>query len=301
MAGNWIKLRVDLHTDPAVIRLGELLQCDRFQVVGWLYAVWAWADTHADRHGSVTLVTRDCLDSITGRTGFGSAMESVGWLESVTSGNGGIVFPRFDRHMGEGAKERAAAAKRQRNKRDRDAAARRAGEADPTKLVTAASRECHGFSVTREEERREEEKISTPLISGAVPPVTDTPKTEPREKRFTAPTVEEVAAYCRERNNAVDAAKFVDFYAAKGWLIGKNRMKDWRAAVRTWEQNSRPAPAPGPAPTEPRRETPEELVARLRREKAPKPNPEPGEPCTSKLPAPTGTPSGSQPTPAPSG
>lgn len=55
--------------------------------------------------------------------------------------------------------------------------------------------------------------------------------------RFTPPTVEEVQAYCRERNNHVDAARFVDFYRSKGWMIGKNRMKDWKAAIHTWEKN----------------------------------------------------------------
>ena len=57
-----------------------------------------------------------------------------------------------------------------------------------------------------------------------------------RATRFTPPTVEEVAAYCLERKNHVDPQRFVDFYAAKGWMVGKNRMKDWKAAVRTWEQ-----------------------------------------------------------------
>ena len=60
----------------------------------------------------------------------------------------------------------------------------------------------------------------------------------PRAARFTPPTVEEVKAYCRERENNVDAERFIDFYASKGWKIGKNAMKDWRAAVRTWERSS---------------------------------------------------------------
>lgn len=70
-----------------------------------------------------------------------------------------------------------------------------------------------------------------------------------RATRFTPPTVEEVAAYCLERKNHVDPQRFVDFYAAKGWMVGKNRMKDWKAAVRTWEQRegqeAKPAPAKG--------------------------------------------------------
>ncbi len=56
--------------------------------------------------------------------------------------------------------------------------------------------------------------------------------------RFTPPTVEEVRAYCSERKNFVDAERFVDYYSSNGWMVGKNKMKDWKAAVRTWEENS---------------------------------------------------------------
>lgn len=55
-------------------------------------------------------------------------------------------------------------------------------------------------------------------------------------KRFSKPSVEEIRSYCRERNNGIEAEKFFDFYEAKGWVVGKSPMKDWKAAVRTWEQ-----------------------------------------------------------------
>ena len=58
-----------------------------------------------------------------------------------------------------------------------------------------------------------------------------------KAKRFTPPTLEEVTAYCIERNNNVDAQHFIDYYTSNGWLVGKNKMKDWKAAVRTWERN----------------------------------------------------------------
>ena len=68
--------------------------------------------------------------------------------------------------------------------------------------------------------------------------------------RFTKPTLEEVKAYCAERNNGVDAERFIAHYDAVGWKIGKAPMKDWKAAVRTWEsrdkekrQTGRNAPA----------------------------------------------------------
>lgn len=57
------------------------------------------------------------------------------------------------------------------------------------------------------------------------------------KKRFTPPTVEEVQAYCEERKNSVDPETFVDFYTSKGWKVGNTPMKDWKAAVRTWERN----------------------------------------------------------------
>jgi hypothetical protein len=57
-------------------------------------------------------------------------------------------------------------------------------------------------------------------------------------KRFTPPQVSEVQEYCTERGNKVDAERFVDFYSMKGWYVGSNKMKDWKAAVRTWEKNS---------------------------------------------------------------
>lgn len=55
-------------------------------------------------------------------------------------------------------------------------------------------------------------------------------------KRFVPPSVEEVMEYCQERQNNVNPEAFVDFYTAKGWKVGNNPMKDWKAAVRTWEQ-----------------------------------------------------------------
>lgn len=60
---------------------------------------------------------------------------------------------------------------------------------------------------------------------------------EKRSTRFIPPTVEEVRDYCNERNNNIDAENFVDYYESKGWMIGRNKMKDWKASVRTWERN----------------------------------------------------------------
>lgn len=68
--------------------------------------------------------------------------------------------------------------------------------------------------------------------------------TPPRAARFTPPTLAEVRAYVAERNSPVDPEGFIDFYAANGWMVGKSKMKDWRAACRNaerWERWSKPA------------------------------------------------------------
>ena len=62
---------------------------------------------------------------------------------------------------------------------------------------------------------------------------------EEPQKRFTKPTLEEVQAYCQERNNNVDAQKWYNHYEAVGWKVGKNPMKDWKASVRTWERTEK--------------------------------------------------------------
>lgn len=59
-----------------------------------------------------------------------------------------------------------------------------------------------------------------------------------QNRKFRKPTIDEVKDYCRERKNNVDAETFVDFYESKGWKVGNQAMKDWKAAVRTWEKGS---------------------------------------------------------------
>ena len=74
--------------------------------------------------------------------------------------------------------------------------------------------------------------------------VEDVPETgnTTTRKRFNPPTVEQVQEYCWERGNTVDPQRFVDYYTSNGWMVGKNKMKDWKAAVRTWEQNGKDSP-----------------------------------------------------------
>lgn len=62
---------------------------------------------------------------------------------------------------------------------------------------------------------------------------------KPPRTHFAPPSVDDVRAYCLERKNGVDPQRFVDYYQARGWKLGKESMKDWKAAVRTWERKER--------------------------------------------------------------
>lgn len=99
------------------------------------------------------------------------------------------------------------------------------------------------MAIEEEVEDKEEEEEEDKEEVEEVPTV---PKKREARKRFSPPSAAEVREYCRERENAVDAESFVDFYAAKGWKVGNAPMKDWKAAVRTWEKReSRAAPRRG--------------------------------------------------------
>ena len=88
-----------------------------------------------------------------------------------------------------------------------------------------------------DENRKENNKLNNTSINKCMGD--EPPASAPKEKRkaFIKPTLEEVKAYCIERKNNVDPQRFFDYYESNGWKVGKNTMKDWKAAVRTWERN----------------------------------------------------------------
>ena len=88
--------------------------------------------------------------------------------------------------------------------------------------VSMTSQECQDTDIDKEEDL-EIEKENKSVNSG-------------KSTRFTPPTLADVQAYCTERCNNIDAERFIDFYTCKNWMVGKNKMKDWKAAVRNWER-----------------------------------------------------------------
>lgn len=92
--------------------------------------------------------------------------------------------------------------------------------------VTPMLQNCYG---EKEIEIEIEKKIEKEIDSSA--------STTTKRKRFEKPTLSEIKAYCIERGNKVDAQHFFDYYESNGWKVGKNSMKNWQAAIRTWERS----------------------------------------------------------------
>ena len=94
-----------------------------------------------------------------------------------------------------------------------------------------------------EKKRIQRQRDNVPMLSSNCPTEIEKDKEieqeqdkEKYKRRFTKPTLEEVKAYCYERNKGVDPEKWFNYYSSNGWKVGKNPMKDWKAAVRTWER-----------------------------------------------------------------
>ncbi|EMN8403420.1 Pyocin large subunit [Enterobacter hormaechei subsp. steigerwaltii] len=148
MAGDWIKMRADLHTHPKVVRMASALKADRLRIVGGLHSAWCLFDVHSV-DGFLDGYSADTLDDLIGFPGFSRAMMAVGWLEE----NGeSLVMPRFEAHNGQSAKRRAQDADRKRNVRKASAS-----EADKKR--------------TREEKRREDIKDKPHTGGEQNPPV----------------------------------------------------------------------------------------------------------------------------------
>lgn len=95
--------------------------------------------------------------------------------------------------------------------------------------------------LTFEDIQKMDEQTQPEFDFGLPPPVRKQPKaaTEPKQRNVIPPKVEWVAAYCEQRKNGINAQHFCDWYQQRGWKVGRVRMIDWEAAVRTWEQRNK--------------------------------------------------------------
>ena len=85
-------------------------------------------------------------------------------------------------------------------------------------------------------------------VAAAVPETTTTTGSRKKRTAFSRPTLEEIRNYCMHRGSTVSAEQFYDYYEANGWNIGKHPMRDWKAALRTWERHEKPSCPDKPQP-----------------------------------------------------
>ena len=112
MAGDWIKMRVDLVDDPSVIWMAEQLGLPEPCVIGYLHTIWSWASRQCN-DGSVTGVSLQSLQRITHCENVPELMVKVGWLEVLeVDGRPVLVFPKWERHNSQSAKQRGLTALR---------------------------------------------------------------------------------------------------------------------------------------------------------------------------------------------
>ena len=149
-----------------------------------------------------------------------SMFKELGLIEVLE--NGAIYMLDIQNFIGKGSTE----ADRQRLY-DR----RISEERKQNKLTQSRNLEeiCKKSTPEIEKELEKEIKIEKEIDSSA--------STTTKRKRFEKPSISDIKQYCIERNNNIDASQFYDYYESNGWKVGKNSMKDWKAAVRTWERS----------------------------------------------------------------
>jgi hypothetical protein len=197
MAGDWMKVELELPDKPEVHFIASALTLDPAAVVGHLIKVWAWFNKHT-QDGHAQGVTHALLDRITGVTGMGETMMSAGWLEQHDNM---LCMPKFDRHTSESAKKRALASNRQSRKR-------------------------HAESVTKAlpEKRREEIKELGPTLRKK--PASACPETFEVNDVMAQWAVSQGLP---EGRVIPETEKFLDHWRA----VGKVRT-DWDATWRNW-------------------------------------------------------------------
>lgn len=233
MAGDWIKMRANLHSHPKVVRMASALNADRLRIVGGLHAVWCLFDEHAE-DGQLHGYDADTVDSHISFPGFAAAMESVSWL--LTDGLC-VTLPRFEEHNGQSAKRRAMEAQRKRSERQ-----------NPVRNLSAP----HADVVrTREEKRREEKiedresvprkRVTTPVLQKPED-VTDSTWADWLQLRKTkrAPVTETVIEQAKAEalKAGIPLQRFLEIWCMRG---SQGLQADW---LRTDERPGRVVPLP---------------------------------------------------------
>lgn len=219
---KWIKITTDIFDDEKMLLIESMPDADSLIVI-W-FKLLAFAGK-SNNNGVFMLSNRipytdDMLSTIfrrplnTVRLAL-TTFEQFGMIEYI---DGVLTLPNWEKHQNVDGMEKIREQNRRRVAAHRERQKLLSGNVTSNVTVT----DCNAIDKDKEEDK-EEDKES----------IRDNPPA--KRKRFSPPSVDEVRAYCLERKNGIDAQSFVDYYTARNWYIGKTKMSDWKAAVRTWE------------------------------------------------------------------
>lgn len=228
---KWIKIVTDIFDDEKILLIESMPESDSIIVIWFKLLCMAGKQNN----GGVLMMndkiayTDEMLATIfrrpvnTVRLAL-KTFDQFGMIEIV---NNAITIPNWEKHQ---SLDKLEKAKEQNRKRV-------AAHREKQKLLATADSEnkCNGYSNVTVTESNATDKIR--LEEDKIRIDKEEKEKKKPASRFVPPTVEEVRAYCLERKNNVDAERFVDYYESKGWIVGKTKMKDWKASVRTWERN----------------------------------------------------------------
>lgn len=256
---KWIKIVTDIFDDEKILLIESMPDCDSIIVIWFKLLCLAGKQNN----GGVFMLneripyTDEMFATIfrrpvnTVRLAL-KTFEQYGMIEII---NNTVTIPNWEKHQSldriEKGREQARKRMAAMRERQKQLALSEAKKEECSHNVTQMLRVTEGEqlrNVTQIEREGEREREGDNIIMGD-----ESPKKAP--KRFTPPSLDEVRAYCQERGNNVDAERFVDYYTSNGWHVGKNPMKDWKAAVRTWERQGWNGYGYGGKPQQPVKDT----------------------------------------------
>uniref|UniRef100_A0A6M3L5Y7 Uncharacterized protein n=1 Tax=viral metagenome TaxID=1070528 RepID=A0A6M3L5Y7_9ZZZZ len=243
MAGDWIKVENVTPDKPEVFAIAEHLGIDPDAVLGKLIRIWVWADQQT-YSGNAATVTLALLDRVAGVNGFGKSLLEAGWLRQQKRG---LVFPNFDRHNGQSAKQRGLTARR--------VAKTRAKKANDPIVTSALARE----EKRREEKKEKKEKKEAPpkaAVSVAfdplkteLPPQLDTPCFRSVWSEWARHRIE-IKAKLTPTSVKQQLAEFAEWGERRAIAAIRHTIKKgWRGIREPDGSDGKPAtPAPAPLP-----------------------------------------------------
>lgn len=210
---KWIKIVTDIFDDEKILLLESMPDGDAM-IVCWFkllclagkqnnHGVFTLNDRIAFTDEMLATIFRRPLNTV--RLALGT-FEEFGMVERI---EGVITIPNWDKHQSLDAYERRKEADRLRKQQQRAA---------QKLLVCGQSADTSADVRTVDIDKDIDKEVD-----------------KDNKRIFHAPSKDEVEEYCKSRNNGIDAQHFIDYYAARGWMVGKTKMKDWKAAIRTWE------------------------------------------------------------------